>query len=540
MHPPELWWFRSLFIDLRMRGSLLTGQQETRHNLLENPHARLRPLQAGPWACSVGCKKQTLLSFGICSRCVLVTPTMPPIRVGAESTDNKQLGTRALYTQRRTCTHTHTHSQNPYSTCHFDWSVRWAFYTGAQLAATMGSVRRVTGEDVMTREAFAEWWHETRLRDSDLRFVDALRIHVARQLETQNFRRLSLVCGEDVLKHEDPWKDAELLVVARQYIEPTEHDIEEFFDAAGSGMTESIVACLERPIDPNTVGSNATGISALALAAYYGQHEVAQILLQASADKDMADDQGCTPMHAAAEGGHLQTVRLLLEACADNEKANNDGRTPLHVAAASGRRNVVHCLLEAGAAKDKADNHGKTPTHCAAEYGCPNVLRCLLEAGADKDKANHYGHTPMHFAASDGYVSFVRCLVEAGANINKADCEGCRPLHVAAQFGHSRVVHLLVEAGADKDKADNDGLTPLHVAADKGYHRVARCLLEAGADRSKVSDDGHTPMQIAAMSGHLHIVFILQAGRVEASSRRRRFFRALPPAVKWRRVDQSA
>ena len=49
------------------------------------------------------------------------------------------------------------------------------------------------------------------------------------------------------------------------------------------------------------------------------------LLLEASADKDQANNQGATPLTLAAYNGHLDVVRHLVEVGADKDQADNQG-----------------------------------------------------------------------------------------------------------------------------------------------------------------------------------------------------------------------
>ena len=59
-------------------------------------------------------------------------------------------------------------------------------------------------------------------------------------------------------------------------------------------------------------------------------------LLDAGAGKDLADNDGWTPLHIAAQNGHDTVVRALLDAGADKDLATNDGATSLFIAAQKG------------------------------------------------------------------------------------------------------------------------------------------------------------------------------------------------------------
>ena len=82
----------------------------------------------------------------------------------------------------------------------------------------------------------------------------------------------------------------------------------------------------------------------------------------------------------------------LLGAGADKDLAKNNGATPLLIAA-SAARTVVRVLLDAGADKDLAANDGATPLYIAAREGHERPARAAGR-GADKDLAMHDGATP--------------------------------------------------------------------------------------------------------------------------------------------------
>ena len=77
-------------------------------------------------------------------------------------------------------------------------------------------------------------------------------------------------------------------------------------------------------------------------------------------------------------------MRTLLDAGADKDLAQNVGANPLYIAAQNGHDAVVRALLDAGADKDLAAHVGATPLFVAAQEGHDAVVRALLDAGADK------------------------------------------------------------------------------------------------------------------------------------------------------------
>ncbi|CAJ1445858.1 unnamed protein product, partial [Effrenium voratum] len=235
----------------------------------------------------------------------------------------------------------------------------------------MGRVRTVAGEEVLTEEEFATWWEEHHLqRDS---FVNARRRRVAGQMQIRNFRRLALICGEQVLGAESPWMDAEMVAVVRTYSTDGQDDL---LRAARKGEMSKVVSLLETPYDPNLEASD--GSTALHYATVRGSEFMVRCLVEAGADKDKADLRGYTPMHVAALTGRGYIVRCLMEAGADMDKADDNGETPMHVAVTRGHAMIVCYLLEAGADRNKANNLGATPLDVAFESGHEDIAQRLL------------------------------------------------------------------------------------------------------------------------------------------------------------------
>ena len=74
--------------------------------------------------------------------------------------------------------------------------------------------------------------------------------------------------------------------------------------------------------------------------------DLVQLLLEASADKDWAEDrQGVTALMVASRSGHVGTVRVLLDAGAN--LGGNNGKTPLMLASAQGHLATARMLLQA-------------------------------------------------------------------------------------------------------------------------------------------------------------------------------------------------
>lgn len=131
------------------------------------------------------------------------------------------------------------------------------------------------------------------------------------------------------------------------------------------------------------------------------------------------DEEGFSPLHYAAWTGDNQVVQNLLNLKADVNCKNKDNKTPLHLACTESRLESALLLLNNGADVNSKDKMGYTPLHCASEanWGVtgwegsggkerPVVELCslLLSKGADPLSADVFGRTPLDVSTNNQQV----------------------------------------------------------------------------------------------------------------------------------------
>jgi ankyrin repeat protein len=315
--------------------------------------------------------------------------------------------------------------------------------------------------------------------------------------------------------------------------------------AALQDQARVVASLLDQGANPDA--RDPEGRTPLIVAAAFGSHAAAEVLLERGADPRLRDFVGGnSALDYAAMAGQANVARLLLALGADvNGRAPSQGETALHYAAFYGQRKLIRLLVASGADVDAADNSGvrslqyagrrrqglavqllrqlgarPDDLHDAVNAGDVARVQALIAAGENVNGRSLFG-TPLHLAVATGQAWIAGMLIDAGARLEaEGDPGRARPLHVAALTNQPAAAALLIAKGADVDVRDDQGRTPLTVAAAYGSLEVAEVLLLRGADpfaQEEVYRD--TPMHYAAASGRVEMVDLLLAFGVDINIR---------------------
>lgn len=112
-------------------------------------------------------------------------------------------------------------------------------------------------------------------------------------------------------------------------------------------------------------------------------------------------------LHFAASHGSVNVAEALLSAGADPNIADSNGRRPLHYASANGHLGVIHSLLRYGADPNAVSNvssrqGGDSPLIKASSFGQEDAVGLLVSNGANPFQANFLGQTAIDLARMSG------------------------------------------------------------------------------------------------------------------------------------------
>ncbi|TYT26079.1 hypothetical protein FZO89_07305 [Luteimonas viscosa] len=270
-------------------------------------------------------------------------------------------------------------------------------------------------------------------------------------------------------------------------------------------------ALIAAGVDVNAAHAGLTPLLAATRDSWHGRPEAVMTLLANGADPRAADHDGNTPLHHAARSSDPGVAALLRDASADLDVQNHEGLTPLGVACVAGNWRLARFLLERGA---KPGVEGGTPALVAAASGDeddPAGVQLLLRHKAKVDARDRDGRTALHVAALQGHAEITAALLDAGADVHARDARESTPLLEAARGAGAATFEALLAAKADPHALDAEGRHALLLAciAEAPSSALVARLLELGLDPQVTGHDGKRAAELAAEAGRWRLVALL-------------------------------
>jgi uncharacterized protein len=268
--------------------------------------------------------------------------------------------------------------------------------------------------------------------------------------------------------------------------DPTDNRVKQMAIACEKGDSEAVLNLLKEGVDPNTTCVlHEKSVTPLIIVSNYGHLSIVKILINAGADVNLKNADGCSPLIIACDKGHENVVNELLKHKADANAATSNGEVPLQVACKIGNLKIVEQLLKHKAnvnVKITASNQS-TPLYIASDIGNVKIVEMLLDHKADVNAKIYSGSAPLHVASERNYFDVLVKLLEHKADVNAVDESNYTALHFACQDGHEEIVKKLLEFKADATKKlKQQSLTPFALAERNNQVKVIKALNAAGIE----------------------------------------------------------
>ncbi|OAG39602.1 hypothetical protein AYO21_06246 [Fonsecaea monophora] len=224
-----------------------------------------------------------------------------------------------------------------------------------------------------------------------------------------------------------------------------------------------------------TTAQNKWGGTALSHAARLGCLGIVKKLLAYSGGRELnvADKEGCTPLHAAASVGSLEVVQYLMgQRGIQADVCDRYGRSALHWAADAGAVPVIEYLLSAGLpANSKSHNGRNALLHALYSHRPESALYLASRDDVDLHCTDKYGMNALMIAAWHRYADGVVRFASEVPDINLTDDEGDTALHHLCKVPGLRweidignkfqpCLQALISNGADWNIKNQKGETP--------------------------------------------------------------------------------
>ena len=200
---------------------------------------------------------------------------------------------------------------------------------------------------------------------------------------------------------------------------------------------------------------------------------------------------------------------LIVQASANLNLKNDEGASPLHVAVSNSLEDIVHKLLQCNVSINEKDNNGATPLMIAAEEGDNDILKTLITNDAQIDDQDLTGSTALMLAVkqylledeSEETRDCVDTLIKANAALNVTDEDNNNVLMRYDEEwneDNEELMFSLIRAGCSINQQNNKGETPLRQQVENTNITAIQQLIAHGADVNFCVDNFCTLLDLTA------------------------------------------
>ena len=170
-------------------------------------------------------------------------------------------------------------------------------------------------------------------------------------------------------------KNSLFILVFLCYLSTLKAQESSIFDIARSGSLNELKSLIKK--DLNIINKiSKEGYSALTLACYYSNNEIANYLIKHVKDINSKSSYG-TPLMAATIKKNSYLTKLLLENNADPNLSDKNNSTALHYSVIFNQEKIIELLMKYKANPDIKDNRGNTAQDYAKIIGNNKIIQLL-------------------------------------------------------------------------------------------------------------------------------------------------------------------
>jgi ankyrin repeat protein len=267
---------------------------------------------------------------------------------------------------------------------------------------------------------------------------------------------------------------------------------------------------LQNKFSPNSFNNTIEKRTLLSLAAEIGKKEVINLLLKFSAQVDLEDAEGLTPLCHATMNNQMTIVEMLIQ---NGAKVNipikfAKTQTPLSFSITQKNTDLAELLLKNGANISLSD---VDILKVAVENRDNKLVGLLIEYGANAQRLlDLYGMD--YLFAHPTTMAFV---VKMGA-LNNGDSMNF--VVKAVKEGKEDLASLLIKNQTGLSNIDNEGKSALHYAFEQKNYALAYQLIDNGANPNQKIEDFEPFLHRAIRDNNLVMVHKLLQNNVEINT----------------------
>lgn len=210
------------------------------------------------------------------------------------------------------------------------------------------------------------------------------------------------------------------------------------------------------------------GVTPLFAAAKQSEPELLELLIEAGADVNWANERGVTPLISAAYHGNCEGVSYLAQAGADINHQSEAGITALFAATTGLHFACVQSLIESGADPNIAAADGVTPVEIATIVGSEEIVTALINAGSVCKLDTVERAMPlMEYAFMHDIPQVVKIALEQCLTADFRFFEKYPAVWVAQYYDNRKILELLTEKGASPAETFNPEIAAIDDVADQ-------------------------------------------------------------------------